>query len=146
MRSGRQVFLFRDQDDPKALTGPTLDFRYANCHSSEIHNHLVLNSQRASRVAQLRRHHLCYTGGQIIPFNERVPAGGGKVDGLRPYEGIKADDEENINIIFDHAEDSTAMEQVAQSVHPDLFKQMLSVSEACNSIGWTGATVYRCDG
>lgn len=38
------------------------------------------------------------------------------------------------------------MEEVARSIHPELYETLKTASSECDKLGRTGANLYRCDG
>ncbi|KAJ7572196.1 hypothetical protein C8J56DRAFT_1069412 [Mycena floridula] len=139
----RHIILLKEEMDPQ---GDIKAFIAFNAYAETRYKRMIVHSRRAALLNKINRHHMWWGAGIMEGFGDRVPAAGVKVDGLRPYEGIRAKTLDDIDIIFDHAEDAHAMEEVAHAVHPTMLKDLINASEDCTSIGRSGATLYRCDG
>ena len=69
------------------------------------HHEQALKSSGIKRSHELQR----FSYGSMVPFGARLPAGGKRGDGYHYYPGMKATSEEEISVVFGHAQVSDTL-------------------------------------
>ncbi|KIK54519.1 hypothetical protein GYMLUDRAFT_177179 [Collybiopsis luxurians FD-317 M1] len=139
-RCGKQVIYVQDAE--------TRELAIYGAFKEDMLTRLCDNAERALSVRSLIRggQFQWWVNGFMRPFGSREAMGGYPGDAYNPYAGIEADTEKGINVLFDHADSSAIIVQTAWVFFPNLVKDMEKRSQMCTKIGYSGVTLYDCNG
>ncbi|KAE9398935.1 hypothetical protein BT96DRAFT_1019806 [Gymnopus androsaceus JB14] len=115
-----------------------------NAWTQNVVEKLVKNNNTSSNVSALNRQN--NVEGSMEAFGNRVPMSGGTGDGLRAYKGIDATTTRGVDEIFNKAEDSMAMQEVARYLDPDLFRDLEKMTADSEKLGRLGSTLFTAHG
>ncbi|KAJ7807733.1 hypothetical protein B0H13DRAFT_2482759 [Mycena leptocephala] len=85
-----------------------------------------------------------YTHGKMFPFGTRHGSGGGDGDALRMYEGISADTIDELNCMFNYAEEMLILIETTRAIFPALARDMKESTDFADRLGLTGCHLYKC--
>ncbi|KAJ7649390.1 hypothetical protein DFH06DRAFT_1135010 [Mycena polygramma] len=85
-----------------------------------------------------------YSYGKMFAFGTRPGAGGGEGDALRMYEGIAADTVDQLNCMFNYAEESLILTETTRAIYPDLGRDMQHATEKADRLGLSGCHLFKC--
>ncbi|EDR05371.1 uncharacterized protein LACBIDRAFT_329808 [Laccaria bicolor S238N-H82] len=141
-RCGLQVFLMCDKTSKE-----TLDFWVHNAFDKDTLCQLVDHHSKLSNVKKINRGKKfeSYSMGKMMGHGSRAAMGGASGDSYTFYAGMEAITQEDINALFNSAEDSMVMSEIARLFHHPLYQELKEASAAGDRLGTSGATLYSCN-
>ncbi|EDR07210.1 uncharacterized protein LACBIDRAFT_298859 [Laccaria bicolor S238N-H82] len=141
-RCGLQVFLMCDKTSEE-----TLDFWVYNAFDKDTLCQLVDHHSKLSNVKKINRGKKfeSYSMGKMMGHGSRAAMGGASGDSYTFYAGMEAITQEDINALFNSAEDSMVMSEIARLFHHPLYQELKEASAAGDRLGTSGATLYSCN-
>ncbi|KAH7877665.1 uncharacterized protein C8R40DRAFT_1067833 [Lentinula edodes] len=144
-RCGRHIFRIMDSKTQKMF-----EFVYFNPFPADILQEMANSTEEDCGVKALNRGRsdkmLYWTRGSMVPLGSRVPMGGDKGTSYGAYQGMSAEDEHTIRLMFRHAKDSLPLLEAARSVDSNLVRNLKDAATTCDRLGASGANLYKCQG
>ncbi|KAJ7821727.1 hypothetical protein B0H13DRAFT_1920547 [Mycena leptocephala] len=140
-RCGRHLVWIIDQD-----TDEKIDFVLFEAFSEEhlklmLEYHALLTKvQPVVRGQQFNY----YTHGKMYPHGAHAGSGGADGDALRLYEGISANTLQDLNCMFNYAEELLILIETTRSIFPELARDMTESTAMADRLGLTGCHLYKC--
>ncbi|KAF6759482.1 hypothetical protein DFP72DRAFT_844208 [Ephemerocybe angulata] len=108
---------------------------------------MVGHVQRFSKLKGLVRgkQFATFSQGKMCAFGERTPRGGAPGDCHHLYDYMGAHSEEALECLFDNAEDSLILSEVARMTSPAVYRQIRAVTGEGEKIGLDSSTLYYCN-
>ncbi|KAJ7606585.1 hypothetical protein DFH06DRAFT_1019197, partial [Mycena polygramma] len=140
-RCGQHIVWIVDQ-----ATNCKIDFVYYEAFSEQHLEKMLGYHDLLTQVKPLVRGQQFnyYSYGKMFAFGTRPGAGGGEGDALRMYEGIAADTVDQLNCMFNYAEESLILTETTRAIFPDLGRDMLSATKKADRLGLSGCHLFKC--
>ncbi|KAF8797427.1 hypothetical protein BYT27DRAFT_7228990 [Phlegmacium glaucopus] len=143
-RCGMQISLIVDSDTQKIL-----NFWIYNAFSKEVFEHLLSHYSQLQKikVKAVKRgsQFNSYSQGQMFPKGACAPMGGAPGDAYTFYTGMEALEEEDIETLFDDAEDSMILSQAGRLILHSIFHELETTTVNTDRLGISGANIYYCN-
>ncbi|KAH7907473.1 hypothetical protein BJ138DRAFT_1116676 [Hygrophoropsis aurantiaca] len=142
-RCQRDVVRFIDKKSEKCVGGAIFKaFNATTLNHLQDHHSQVANSPRVTRGEKFEQ----WAYGNMVPVGSRLPQGGRLADCYTTYPCLAGDNEEDINMLFQHAYDADVLTAVTQYAAPDVFLDLKNTSADAqmHRLGTTGANVFYC--
>ncbi|KAF8074610.1 hypothetical protein FPV67DRAFT_1408693, partial [Lyophyllum atratum] len=140
---GRHLYIMEDE---KGVAVSTLDFWLYKAFSDDALEKLISHHEQLLCKPQVKRGKIftAFGNGKMVARGTRAPMGGRPGDGYAMYHGMDADSEDGMNALFNDAEDTLLLDEVARSVHPGISRRLRKHNDVVELLGTTGTTLYSC--
>ncbi|KAJ8093615.1 hypothetical protein PM082_020475 [Marasmius tenuissimus] len=142
-RCERQIIHIEEESRP----GQIIDFVFYDAFPPSDLEMLISHHNTSSGVRPLTRgsQFKFWSSGAMFPFGSRMATGGNEADGYVEYAGITAETVDGIEVLFNQAESSLMLSEVARLVDDKFAADLDEAGALCDHVGVSGANLYTCD-